>query len=139
MLCNFTIITQKISSRGLINNHEQFDLNYSTNHFFLTKIYFVNTIHMNSKTIGLLFTANHPVIGSLCEPEFHSHFWPHTHHNTMYCTNFVIYNPNSPWTVTDCPHGFPKIPQLGSKIWNLSNDCSRPQTDRNIITHLNKV
>ena len=49
-------ITPKISSYGLINKYEQFDLNYSTNHIISQK-YFMNTIHMNNKTIGLLFTA----------------------------------------------------------------------------------
>ena len=106
MLCNFTIITQKISSRGLINNHEQFGLNYSTNHIFLTKIYFMNTIHVNSETLELLFTAKYPISISPCEPEFYSHFRPHTHHNTICLINFTINSPNSPWTVTDCTNGF---------------------------------
>ena len=115
MLCTFTINTPKISSHGLINKYEQFILNYSTIHIIPQK-YFENTIHVNSETLGLLFTSNHPTSVSLGEPEFHSHF--------------TIYNPNSPWTVTDCPHGFLKIPHLGSKIWDRSNDRSRPQTNR---------
>ena len=78
----------------------------------------MNTIHMNSKTLGLLFTANHPISVPLCEPEFQSHFRPHTHHNTIYSTNYIINNPNSPWTVTDYPNGFQKLPHFGSKIWN---------------------
>ena len=44
-------ITPKISSRWLINKHEQFNLNYSTKHIISQK-YFMNTIHVNSKTFG---------------------------------------------------------------------------------------
>ena len=44
-------ITPKISSQGLINKHEQFYLNYSPEHIFLTK-YFLNTIHVNIKPSG---------------------------------------------------------------------------------------
>ena len=53
-------ISPKISSHGLIYNYEQFDLNYSTKHIISQK-YFVNTIHVNSETLGLLSTANHPI------------------------------------------------------------------------------
>ena len=122
-------ITPKISSHELINKHEQFNLNYSTKPIFSQK-HFMSTIHVNSETIGLLFTANHPISIPLCEPEFYSHFRPHTHHNTIYITNYTINNPNSPCTVTDCPNGFLKLSYLGSKIWNRSNDCSRPQTNQ---------
>ena len=66
---NFQSITPKISPHGLINKYEQFNLNYSTIHIFSQK-YFVNTIHMNSETLGLLFTANHQTSVPLCEPEF---------------------------------------------------------------------
>ena len=118
-------ITPKISSHGLINKHEQFYLNYSPEHIFLQN-YFVNTIHMNNETLELLFTANHPTSVPHCEPEIHGHFRPYTHHNTIYTMN----NPNNLWTVTDCPHGFLKIPHLGSKIWDRSNGRSRPQTNR---------
>ena len=70
-------ISPKISSHGQIYNYKQFDLNYSTKHIISQK-YFMNTIHINCETLGLLFTANHPINGSLCEPEFHGHFQPHT-------------------------------------------------------------
>ena len=116
MLCNFTIITPKISLRGLINNHKQFDLNYSTKHIFLTKIYFVNTIHVNSKTLGLLFTANHPIIGSLCEPEFHGHFRPHINQHMIYSIKHNPSSPNSPCTATDCPKRALKIPTIRSQV-----------------------
>ena len=55
MLCNFTINYTKISSHELINKREQFILNHSTKHIFAQN-YFCITIHMNSKTLGLLFT-----------------------------------------------------------------------------------
>ena len=61
---------------------------------------------MNSETLGLLFTAKYPISISPCEPEFYSHFRPHTHHNTNCFTIYTIYNPNSPCTVTDCTNGF---------------------------------
>ena len=71
-------ITQKISSHGLINKYEQFDLNYSTKHIISQK-YFMSTIHVNSKTLGggggggggggLLFTATLSTSVPLCEPE----------------------------------------------------------------------
>ena len=85
---------------------------------------------MNNETLGLLFTTNHQTSVPLCKPEFHSHFRPHTHRNTIYSTIYIINNPNSPWTVTDCPNGFQKLPHLGSKIWNRSNGRSMPQTNR---------
>ena len=87
---------------------------------------------MNSETLGLLFMTNQPISVPLCEPEFHSHSRPHTHHNTIY---FIIYEINiqkSPNTVTDCTNGLQKLQQFGSKIWDRSNGCSRPQTNRNI-------
>ena len=89
----------------------------------------MNTIHVNSETLGLLFTANHPMSVPLCEPEIQWPFQPHTHHHIIYSINYTINNPNSPWTVTDCPNGFQKLPHLGSKIWDRSNGRSRPQTN----------
>ena len=53
-------ISPKISSHGLIYNYEQSDLNYSTKHIISQK-YFMNTINVNSETLGLLFT---PIIQS---------------------------------------------------------------------------
>ena len=101
-------ISPKINPQGLIYNYEQFNLNYSTKHIISQK-YFVNTIHVNSETLGLLFTTNHPIIGSLCEPEFHGHFRPHTHHNTIYFIIYEINNQNSPNTVSDCTNGLQKL------------------------------
>ena len=131
MLCTFIINFTKISSHGLIYNYEQFDLNYSTKHIISQK-YFVNTIHMNSETLGLLFTANQPISVPLCEPEFHSHSRPHTHHNKIYFIIYEINIQNSPNTISDCTNGLQKLQQFGSKIWDRSNSRSRPQTNQNI-------
>ena len=125
---NSQSITPKISSHGLINKYEQFNLNYSTIHIFSQK-YFVNTIHMNSETLGLLFTTNHPTSVPYCEPEIHGHFRPHTHQNMIYCINQRLRCPNSPCTVTDCPKRLQQFSHLGSKFRNLSNGRSRPQTN----------
>ena len=122
-------ITPKISSHRLIKNYEQFDLNYSTKHIISQK-YFMNTIHMNSKTLGLLFKTNHQTSVSLCELEIHGHFQLHTHHNIIYSINYTTSSPNSPRTVTDCPNELLKFPHFGPKFWDRSNGRSRPQTIR---------
>ena len=56
-------ISPKISSHGLIYNYEQFDLNYSTKHIISQK-YFVNTIHVNSRTLGVTVHGQSTNIGS---------------------------------------------------------------------------
>ena len=91
-------ITLKISSHGLIDTYEQFDFNYSTKHIISQK-YFMNTIHVNSETLRLLFTANHPTSVPLCDPKNQSPFRPHSHHNIIYSINYTTSSPNSPWTV----------------------------------------
>ena len=135
---NSQSITPKISSHGLINKHEQFNLNYSTKHIFSQK-YFLNTIHVNNETLGLLFTAKHLIIGSLCEPEFHGHFRPHTHQHTIYSINYHTMSPNSPQPLSRTAHTALKVSHFGFKFWDRSNVRSRPQTNRNTIKHLNKV
>ena len=117
-------ITPKISSLGLIIKHEQFNLTYSTKHIFTQKFIFVS-LFTNSKTLGLLFTANHQISVSRCELEFYSHFRPHTHHNTICSKNYTINNPNSPWTVTDCTNGFHnfltiRFQDLGPIKWSIT-------------------
>ena len=106
MLCNFTIHYTK-NELTLANCQPlaiQLELLDQTH--FHTKIYFRVTIHVNSKTLWLLSTANHQISVSRCELEFCSHFRPHTHHYTICSTKYTINNPNSPWTVTDCTNGF---------------------------------
>ena len=66
----------------------------------------MNTIHVNSETLELLYTSKYLISFSPCGPELYSHFWPHTHHNPICFTNFTINNPNSPWSVTDYINGF---------------------------------
>ena len=112
---NSQSITPKISSHGLINKYEYFNLNYSTIHIFSQK-YFVNTIHVNSETLRLLFTANHPIIGSLCEPEFQGHFRPHTNQHMIYSTKHNPSNPNNPCTITNFPKRALKIPTIRSQV-----------------------
>ena len=115
----------KISSRGLINEHEQFNLNHSIKHIFFTKIFHV-TIHVNSKPSGFLFTATTQHRFN----KFHGHSRPHTYQSTIYGINYTIWHPNSPWTVTDCPIGFLNFSHFGPKFWDRSNGRSRPQTNQ---------
>ena len=93
----------------------------------------MNSIHINSETLGLLFTTNHPIIGFTCETEIHGHSRPHTHQHTIYLRNYEINTQNSPNTVTDYPNGLQKFQQFGPKFWDRSNGRSRPQT--NSIIH----
>ena len=129
MLYKLSIHYTKISSHGLINKHKQFNFELLDQAHFLTK-YFVNTIHVNSKTLGVLFTANHRTSVPRCEPEILGHFLPHTHQNMIYCINQHQRCPNSPCTVTDCPKRLQQFSHFGSKFWNRSNGRSRPQTNR---------
>ena len=108
-------ISPKISSHGQIYNYEQFYLNYLTKHIISQK-YFVNTIHVNSETLGLLFMTNHTIIGSLCEPEFHGHFRPHTNQHMIYSTKHNPSSPNSPCTITDYPKWALKILTIWSQV-----------------------
>ena len=135
---NSQSITPKISSHGLINKHKQFNLNYSTKHIFSQK-YFMNTIHVNNETLRLLFTTKHLIIGSLCEPEFHGYFRPHTHQHAIYSIYYHTMSPNSPHPLSRAVHMALKVSHCGSKFLDRSNGRSRPQTNRNIIKHLNKV
>ena len=110
-------ITPKISSHGLINKHEQFNLNYSTKHIFLTK-YFMNAIDMNSETLGLLFTANHPTSIPLCEPKIQWPFRPHAHHNTTYSIIYTL--------AAQTVRGRSRTVQMGSIIFTLRSQVLGP-------------
>ena len=121
-------ITPKISSRVLINKYEQFNLNYSTK-YIISQKYFMNTIHVNSKTLVLLFTTNHPTSIPLCEPEIYGHFRPHAHHNIIYCINYDLRCPNSPHPSRTVHNGPKDFSHFCSKFWNRSNGRSRPQTN----------
>ena len=55
MLFNFHINNTKISSHGLISTHKQFFLNHLQNTYSHQENHV--TIHVNSETLGLLFTA----------------------------------------------------------------------------------
>ena len=89
----------------------------------------MNTIHMNSETLGLLFTINHPTSVPRCELEIHGHFRPHTHQNMIYWINQHPRCPNSLCIVTNCPKRLQQFLDFGSKFWNRSNGRSRPQTN----------
>ena len=106
MLCNFTIHYTKNYLTWANYQTRAIQLELLDQTHFHTKFYLRVTIHLNSKTLGLLFMANHQISVSRCELEFCSHFRPHTHHNTICSTNYSINNPNNTWTVTDCPNGF---------------------------------
>ena len=88
----------------------------------------MNTIHMNSETLGLLFTAKYPISVSPCEPEFYSHFRPHTHHNTICFTNYTINNPNSPSTVTDYTNWVSQFLTLRSQVLGLIKQSFKAST-----------
>ena len=67
-----------------------------------------------------------PIVCSLCEPEFHGHFRPHSNQDMIY---HIIAQPMtqiSPWTVTGCPLESLTFFHLCSKLWNRSNGHSRP-------------
>ena len=81
MLCKFTINYTKISLHGLINKHEQFILNNSTKHIFTPKIHV--TIHVNSETLGLLFTTTQIGIFSTRFKAFETEFTAKTSFRTF--------------------------------------------------------
>ena len=110
-------LTPKISSHGLIKKNEQFNLNYSTK-YIISQKYFMNTIHVNSKTLGLLFTATVSTSVPLCEPKIHDHFRPHAHHNRIYCVNYDSRCPNSPHPSRTVHNGPKDFSHFGSKFWN---------------------
>ena len=124
-------ITPKISSHGLINKYEQFNLNYSTKPIFSQK-YFMNTIHVSSETLALLFTATLSTSVPLCEPEIHGHFRPHTHHNTIYSINYTLAAQTIRGLSRIVQMASTNFPHFGSKILDRSNGRSRPQTNRTI-------
>ena len=131
-------ITPKISSHGLINKYEQFNLIYSTKYIFSQK-HFMNTINMNSETLGLLFTTTLSTSVPLCKPEIHGHFRPHTHHNTIYSINYTL--------AAQTVRGLSRTVQMAST--NFHTSVPRFGTDQTVVQglkptesltkHLNKV
>ena len=138
MLCKVTIHYPRISSHGLIQHTRAILVELFNRTHFLTK-YFMNNIHMNSETLGLLFMTNHPTSIPSGEPKIHSRFRPYTHQSIIYGINHTTSSPNSLWTVMDCTIWFHNFSHSGPKFWDRSNGHSRPQTNRNITKHLNKV
>ena len=122
MSCNFTIHYTKISSRGLMIKHEQFNLNYSTKHVFTKKIDFRVTIHVNSETLGSLFTSKYPISVPLREPDFYGHSRPHSNQNTFY---FMIYE-TTPKNSPQHSHGLSWAIHLSSIILTLRSQGLGP-------------
>ena len=92
MLCKFTINYTKISSHGLINKHEQFILDHSTIHIFThkKKKRFCVTIHVNSETLGLLFTTTQIGIFSTRFKAFETKFTAKTSLRTFLTIYMVL-------------------------------------------------
>ena len=91
----------------------------------------MNTIHVNSETLGLLFTTKHPTSVPLCEPEFHSHFRPHTHQHTIYFIIYEINTQNSPYS-HGLSNGLPKISIIRSQVLG---PIKRPLNSSNQLKH----
>ena len=87
---------------------------------------------MNSKTLGLLFTANHQTSVSLREPKFI--VISGLIHITIQFIAQII--PITTQTVhgqsRTAQFGFHNFSHSGPKFWDRSNGRSRPQTNRNI-------
>ena len=98
-------ISPKPSSHRLINKYEQFDLNYSIKHIISQK-YFVNTIYVNSETLGLLFMANHQHRFHFVNPNFID-IVGLIHITIQFISQITTQTPKtSHKTVTDCTIGF---------------------------------
>ena len=115
MLCNYAFHHIKISSHGLMIKHEQFDLNHSTKHIFTQK-YILSTLFSGIVKPSVTIPRKSPIIGSLCEPEFHGHFWPHSNQYMIYFTNYTINQPNIPCPVINGTNGFQKFPIIRSQV-----------------------
>ena len=97
-------ITPKISSLGLIIKH-----------IFLKK-YFVNTIHVNSKTLGLLFMANHQHRFHVVKPNFIAISGP-IHIIIQFISQIKTQTLKTTHkTVTDCTIGFHNFLQIWSQV-----------------------
>ena len=119
----FSIHYTKISSRRLINEHEQFNLKHSLKHI-LSQKYCENTIHV--LFMGSLFMCHYSHEHYSCvtiHVTVHGSLKSMTisgliHTNTIYFINYETNTPNSPYTVTDCPNGLQKFQQFGPKFWD---------------------
>ena len=130
--------TRKISSLELMIKHEQLDLNYSTNTLF-HKNYFFRTLFLGIVKPLITIPGKSPIVGSLCEPEFHGHFRPYTHQRIIYSINYHINTQISPQQTRTDQKCLKIFPQFGPMFWDRSNDPSPSQTNRKIIKHLNKL
>ena len=120
-------ISPKVSSHGLIYNYEQFDLNYSTKHI-ISQNYFVNTIHVNSETLGLLFMANHQYRFHFVNPNFIAIF-SLIHITIQFVSQITTQTPKTaPKLIRTVQNVSRKFQQFGPKFWYRSNGHSRPQS-----------
>ena len=119
-------ISPKISSHGLIYNYEQFNFNYSTKHIISQK-YFVNTIHVNSETLGLLFMANHQHWLHFVNPNFKT-ISGLIHITILFVSQITTQTPKTaPKTVTDYPMG----------LINSNTSVPKYETDQTTVQGLN--
>ena len=138
MSCKLINSYIKISSLGLMIKHEQFYLNYSTKHINSQKL-FLRTLFPRIVKPSVTILEKSPIVGSLCEPEFHGHFRPHFNQYMIYTIIYAIFTQTAPSRSLDAPFLFQKLYQFGPKFWDRSNRRSRHLANRNIEKHLNKV
>ena len=116
MLCNFTIHYTKnlLTWANLQPRAIRFELLNQTH--FSHKIYFVNTIHVNNKTLGLMFTATIQHRFYFVKPEIHGHFWPYTHRSIIYSTICTLATPKQFVDCTDYPNELKECPTIRSQV-----------------------
>ena len=108
MLCNFTIHFTKnyLTWANLHTRAIRFELLNQTH--FLT-IYFVNTIHVNSETLGLLFMANHQHRFHFVNQNFIA-ISGLIHITIQFVSQITTQTPKTAHkTITDCTIGFHKF------------------------------
>ena len=136
MSCKFSFYHIKISSRGLMIKHEQFDLNYSTNTLF-HKNYFENTVSGIVK-LSVTIPKKSQFIGSLCEPTFHGHFQHHSNQCMIYHVK-AQFNTKTSRGQSRLNHwNFKNSYQFSPKVWDRSNGPSRPHSTQTFTMFLNK-
>ena len=136
MSCKFSFYHIKISSRGLMIKHEQFDLNYSTNTLF-HKNYFENTVSGIVKP-SVTILEESQFIGSPCEPTFHDHSRPHPNQFMIYHKISQFLQPHQPWQSRLLQWVFKNSYQFGPKVWDRSDSPSRPHSTQTFVKYLKK-
>ena len=127
----------KISSRGLMIKHEQFDLNYSTNTLFHTKLYVENTVSGIVEP-SVTIPEKSQFIGSPCEPAFHDHSRHHPNQYMIYHKISQFLQPHQPWQSRLPQWVFKNSYQFGPKVWDRSDGPSRPHSTQTFVKYLRK-